>query len=105
MQQQQQHGDIVENLPTDQQEPSPHETQLFDTVFTQKKTIFDTIMGESKNILLLGALYILLSLPPLDNLLKRYIPLLESPYMLVGFKAVLLMVIYFVVVNIYLVRK
>lgn len=100
-----QYGDIVENLPTDHNEPSLQETQLVDALFTKKKTVFDKIMGESTNILLLGALYILLSLPQIDTLIKRFIPMGESPYMMIGIKAILLMVIYFIVVNIYLVRK
>ena len=99
-------GDIIEQLPSDQTVPSHNEIRLVETLFQQKKTIVDKILTNTKDILIIGLLFIVISLQPVDELIKKFITITESsPYILIVVKALLLMILYFVVSNFYLSRN
>lgn len=99
-------GDIIEQLPSDQTVPSHNEIRLVDTLFQQKKSIVDKILTNTKDILIIGLLFVVISLPPVDVLIKKFITITESsPYILIVVKALLLMILYFIVSNFYLSRK
>ena len=65
----QQHiGDDINQLPSDESVPSYNEVRIVDKFFQQKKSIFDRILHQTKDIVILGALFIILSLPFVDNI-------------------------------------
>lgn len=98
-------GDIIEHLPSDQTVPSHNEIRLVDTLFQQKKSIVEKILTNSKDILIIGILFVIFSLPSVDDLIKKFITITEnSTYILVGIKALLFMIVYFIVNNFYLSR-
>jgi hypothetical protein len=107
MQQQQQPvGDVIEQLPVDMSVPSHNEIRIVDQLFQQKKGIFDHILGQTKDIVILGGLFIVFSLPFIDNLIKKFFTAAgTSPYILIGIKALLFVFSYFIIKNLYLVRK
>jgi hypothetical protein len=107
MQQQQQPvGDVIEQLPADMSVPSHNEIRIVDQLFQQKKGIFDRILGQTKDIVILGGLFIVFSLPFADNLIKKFVTAAgTSPYILIGIKALLFVFSYFIIKNLYLVRK
>ncbi len=107
MQQQQQPvGDVIEQLPADMSVPSHNEIRIVDQLFQQKKGIFDRILGQTKDIVILGGLFIVFSLPFTDNLIKKFVTAAgTSPYILIGIKALLFVFSYFIIKNLYLVRK
>lgn len=99
-------GDIIEQLPSDQTVPSHNEIRLVDTLFQQKKSIVDKILTNTKDIMIIGLLFVVISLPPVDVLIKKFITITEnSPYILIVVKALLLMILYFIVSNFYLSRN
>ena len=99
-------GDIIEQLPADNSVPSYNETIIVDKLFQKKKNIIDKILLSTKDILIMGILFIMFSLPQVDELIKRLVkPAENSPYILVGIKAVLFMVLFFIIKNVYLARK
>lgn len=99
-------GDIIEQLPSDQTVPSHNEIRLVDTLFQQKKGIVDKILANTKDILIIGLLFVIISLQPVDELIKKFITITEnSPYILIVVKALLLMILYFIVSNFYLSRN
>lgn len=99
-------GDIIEKLPVDTSVPSHNEIRITDQLFQKKKGIFDKILQNSKNIIILGILFIILSLPFVDNFIIKFINITgTSPYILIGVKAILFMFSYFIIKNIYLARK
>lgn len=99
-------GDYIDQLPSDTSVPSHNEIRIVDKFFQQKKSIFDTILLQTKDIIIIGCLFILFSLPFVDNLIKKFVKITEtSPYILVGIKALLFVIIYFFIKNIYLARK
>lgn len=107
MQQQQQPvGDVIEQLPSDMSVPSHNEIRIVDQLFQQKKGIFDRILGQTKDIVILGGLFIVFSLPFIDNLIKKFVTAAgTSPYILIGIKALLFVFSYFIIKNLYLARK
>ena len=99
-------GDMIEQLPTDQTVPSHNEIRIVDTLFQKKKGIIDRVLKNTKDVLILGILFMVFSLPLLDNLIKSFINLAEkSEYILVGIKAILFMISYFIINNVYLIRR
>lgn len=99
-------GDIIENLPVDESVLSHNEIRIVDQLFQRKKGIFDKIMSNIKDILIIGTLFIFFSINFIDNIIKKFIPSsVNSQYILIGAKAFLFMVTYFVVKNIYLIQK
>lgn len=105
-QQQQPFGDIIEQLPVDTSVPSHNEIRITDQLFQQKKSIFDKILHNTKDILILGGLFIIFSLPFVDNLITKFITVAgSSPYILIGVKTLLFVFSYFIIKNLYLARK
>jgi hypothetical protein len=99
-------GDIIEQLPFDQTIPSHNEIKIVDSLFKQKKGFFDKLLHHTKNILIMGALFVLFSLPQVDNLIQQLIPITTSShYIFIGIKAVIFMFSYFLIENLYLSRK
>lgn len=99
-------GDIIAQLPTDQTVPSHNEIRIVDTLFQKKKSIVDRILKNTIDVLIVGILFIVFSLPLVDNLIKKFINMAEkSEYILIGVKAILFMLSYFIVNNIYLIKK
>lgn len=105
-QQQQPLGDPIDQLPADTSVPSHNEIRIVDQLFQQKKSVFDRILSQTKDIIVLGGLFILFSLPFMDNLIKKFITATEtSPYILIGVKTLLFAISYFIIKNLYLARK
>jgi hypothetical protein len=99
-------GDMIETLPSDQSVPSHNEIRLVNQLFQKKKGIFDKILLNTKDILIIGGLFVLFSLSQVDRLIKKVIPSADkSPYILLGIKTILFIIIYFIIKNIYLAKK
>lgn len=99
-------GDVITNLPVDQSIPTHTEIQILDTLFKQKQGTIQRVFSGTKDVLIIGFLFILFSLPQIDELIKKFAPSAEnSPYILMLVKTVLFMVAYFIIKNMYLVRK
>ncbi len=99
-------GDPLDSLPTDQSSPSVEEIQMVENLFPAPQSTFNRILSQSKGMLVLGLLFLLFSLPQADSLLGKIIPATRtSPYMQLGIKTVIFVVVYYIVTNLYLVRK
>ena len=99
-------GDIIENFPVDQTIPSHNEIRIVDTLFKKKKSLFDRILQHTKDILIIGALFVIFSLPFIDGLIKKFIPITnKSQYIFIGIKTLMFMFSYFLIHNLYLARK
>jgi hypothetical protein len=99
-------GDYIDKLPLDNIMPSHEEIKLVDTLFKEQQTTFNKIFINLKDVLILGLLFVAFSVPQLDSVVMKILPCTEkSPYLLIGAKALLFMLVYFVIKNVYLVRK
>lgn len=99
------HGDDIKQLPVDKIPPTHQELTIVNSLFKEQKNIFDKILEKSKDLLILAILFILFSLPLINDFINKYIPITnKSFYILIGIKAFLFVFSYFIVKNIYLVR-
>lgn len=99
-------GDPIAQLPVDQSQPSHNELQIVNTLFTKHKSTMDILLEEAKDSLIIGALFVIFSIPLVDNLIKRVLPITEkSPYILIGIKAIAVMAFYWLIKHFYLSRR
>ena len=100
-------GDDITKLPVDKNPPSVNEIHLVNSLFTeQNKNMISTILSEGKDAILVGILFILFSLPQIDEMFHKFIPSSKnSIYILLGIKAILITIIWWVIKYFYLSRK
>jgi hypothetical protein len=105
-QQQQPIGDLINQLPVDDTTLSHNEIRIVDQLFHQKKGIFDNILSKTKDFVILGLLYVVFSLPFVDELIKKCVTMTgTSTYILIAIKALLFVFSYFIINNLYLAKK
>lgn len=98
-------GDIINELPTDETFPSKDELKILNTLFKNQGTV-QKIFDKTKDVLLVGFLFIILAIPQVDDLVYKIAPsTASSPYILIFVKALIFMFLFFVVQNMYLVRS
>lgn len=97
-------GDNIDNLPMDGTTPSASDIKMVDTLFKPKITMMQRLLSGTKEFIVLFILYIAISLPQIDTLISQFTST-ESPYIIMGIKGFILVVTYFVITNMYLVRK
>ena len=99
-------GDIINTLPTDKNNPNEVEQNIANTIFGEKLSITEKLVKEGKDMFIIGFLFVVFSLPPLDNIIKKFIPItVNSIYILILIKAILLMIIFWLIKHFYLSRK
>jgi hypothetical protein len=99
-------SDRIDTLQTDQTAPSHAEIQIVNSLFKEKIGTVKRIMNGTKDVLIMGVIYVLMMLPQIDSLIKKVLPVsATSVYILILVKAIIFMLMYFIVKNIYLVRK
>jgi hypothetical protein len=100
-------GDDITKLPVDKNPPSVNEIHIVNSLFTeQNKSIINTILSEGQDAILVGILFILFSLPQIDEILYKFISSTKnSIYILLGVKAILITLLWWVIKYFYLSRK
>lgn len=99
-------ADVITQLPSDKSQPTHNELQLVKTLFKEHGSTMSSIANEGKDSFLIGLLFIVFSLPMLDGLVIRIFPSAEtSSYTLLGIKALVLMLTYWVIKHYYLAKK
>jgi hypothetical protein len=98
-------SDFIDDLPVDKNPPSESEMNIINSIFSQKQNIRKLLLG-TQDVLLVGFIFILFSLPQIDEYIMKIFPsTTKSPYILIGLKTILFMLFYFISKNIYLARK
>lgn len=99
------YADLIENLPTDKNTISQTEADIVNTLF-KKKAMIDIVLSSSKEVLLAGILFVVISVPQIDEFVKKFIPIANnSQYILLFLKSLIFMILFFVIKNLYLARK
>ena len=99
-------GDPILQLPVDQNTPTNDEIQIVNTVFKKYENTANVIFVELKDSIIVGVLFIILSIPQVDDIIKKYIPMTSSSYyMLILVKTLILMVLFWVIKHFYLSKK
>lgn len=99
-------SDMIETLPTDQTEPTQGELVIIDNLFRKQMGILDRALSGLRDVVVIGVVFLLISTSQAESLIKRFIPVTEnSCYLLLLVKTLCFMFMYFLVKNLYLVRK
>jgi hypothetical protein len=99
-------SDDINVLPFDQSNPTDTEMQIANSLFKENYTNVEKIVFGLKDVFVVGILFFIVSLPQLDEMIKGFYPYTAtSIHALLLFKAVIFMVLYFVIKNMYLVKK
>lgn len=101
-----QNGDIISDLPADETQPSHNEIRIVNALFKEHNNTLTAILKEGQDAILVALLFIILSFPQIDDMIKRFLPVTEkSEYFLIGFKALIIMILFWIVKHYYLARK
>jgi hypothetical protein len=96
---------LLVQLPTDASMPSHEELQIINTIFQENKATNGKLFNEAKEIVIIIILFIILSIEPVDKLLKKFIPSSNNQYILILIKGIILGVSFYVIKNFYLIKK
>ena len=97
--------DYIEQLPTDESEPNVDELYLVNTMFSNNDDtarVFDNF----KETIVVGFLFILLNMPFINNIIKSSLRFTENSFTIFVFvKAIICMILFFVINNFALCRN
>jgi hypothetical protein len=99
-------GDLIRELPSDQTVLSHNEEKIADTLFQKQKSTVDLILEKSKDILLVGILFMIFSMSQTNEFIHKFVPFSNtSEYTLIIVKTCIVMALFFILKNIHLARK
>ncbi len=99
-------GDMIDSLPNDNTVLTHSETQIMEHLFKNHHTGIQEMMKNLQDLILMALIFMIISLPQVDDQIKRFVPTAaNSVYILIMIKAVAFVGIYFILKNLYLVRK
>ena len=99
-------SDNLSSLPTDKNNPSEVDKNMTDTIFGANLSMSQKLVKEGKDMMIIGLLFIALSLPQVDELIKKFIPAAQnSDYILILIKAIMVMVLFWLIKHFYLSRN
>ena len=95
--------DTISNLPTDQSIPSEQELLLLNSLFEEKKTHIRHIANEAYEPFFVGILFVILSIPKVDEMINLYIPVTQnSIYFLLLTKMFIIMISFWILKHFHL---
>ena len=99
-------SDFIEVLPVDKTQPTYEELHVINTLFKSHNNTMNVIFNEAKESLIVGFLFILFSIPQIDSLFNKYIPVTnKSIYFLILIKALFIIVIFWILKHFNLILK
>ena len=101
-------SDPIENLPIPQTpvHPNHNELKIVDTIFKENRPMTDRIVHEFKEPAIIALLFIIVSMPQIDEMIAKFIPSIAgSPYMILGLKAIVLGLMFWLIKNFVLAKK
>ena len=100
--------DIIANLPIDKSIPTESELIMLNTLFKdkEKKSIVRSVINEAYEPFFVGILFVLLSIPQLDEFIKSNIQITQnSLYFLLLFKMFIIMILFWIIKHFHLCKK
>ena len=98
--------DKLADLPVDDVAPSPKEVHLVDSLFKQQPSIVKKVTAEIKDIVVVIALFMLFSLPPVIRLMEGWFTIMQtSPYINIMIRALLFTATFWTIKHLYLSRN
>jgi len=99
-------GDPINQLPTDKNQPSLNEAKIINSLFEKNYTTVELVFDELKDSLIFAILFIIISLPQIDNMIYSVAPITKnSIYFMLGLKAIIIVALHWLIKYYYLSRK
>jgi hypothetical protein len=99
-------ADHINQLPDDQTQPSHNEIMIVNSLFKEHGNTMNVIFKEIQDSLIIGLLFIVFSLPQIDEIIKKTLPMADkSIYILLFVKAILVSALFWLIKHFYLSRK
>ncbi len=91
-------GDFIRNLPTDNSIPNHEELVIVDNLFQKHKNTMKNLLSEFRDSIIAGILYVIFSIPQLDQLFHKLLPITQNSFIiLIIIKALLFIVLLYVI--------
>lgn len=88
-------SDLIEILPVDKTQPTYDELNVINTLFKTHNNTMNVLFNEIKETLIVGILFLLFSIPQIDDLFKKFIPISNnSIFFLILIKSLFVMLIF-----------
>ena len=98
--------DYIEKLPMDDSEITPSELKIMKSLFSENSISSFRLKHEVKQSIILVALFILVSLSYIDDIITKFFPIIgNSEYFMLIAKGIIFACSYFIIKNIHLIRK
>ena len=99
-------ADHISQLPADQTQPSHNELMIVNSLFKNHGNAINAVFKEIQDAVLVGILFIVLSLPQIDDMIKKMLPMTQnSIYILLLVKAITIIALFWLIKHFYLSRK
>ncbi len=99
-------GDNISTLPVDKIPPTHDDLEIVNNLFPMQSIPMQIVASESKDAVIVGLLFVMFSLPPVDDFIKKFLPVTEkAPYLLIFIKAFAFIILFWILKNFYLSRK
>jgi hypothetical protein len=99
-------ADVIDQLQEDKNAPSHDEINMVNTLFKKERSTIQKIFNEVKTVIFVALLYIALSIPYVDTLIQKVIPITQTSWMiLILIKAVVFMFIFYFLNNMYFAKS
>ncbi len=93
-------GDFIQNLPTDQSIPNHEELAIVENLFKNHKKTMGNVLYEFRDSIIAGLLFILFSVPQIDQLFHKIVPITEKSFIiLLIIKTIIFIVLLYVIIN------
>lgn len=90
--------DLIIELPTDEESVIvENELQILNMVFKENPSSFRVIIKELYESFIVGILFIIFSLPYIDNILNSIIPVTNNYFFLILIKSIVVMILFWVI--------
>jgi hypothetical protein len=99
-------GDYLKNLPVDSSISTVNEQAVINTLFTTQKKNITKLFGGLKDVILVGVLFAVFSLPFVNNCVNNIFKFTtNSTFYTIVLKTILFMLIFFILQNYFLAKK
>ena len=99
-------SDNLKSLPTDKNIPSESDIHMTNSLFGENKSVTEKIIYEGKDMIIIGILFVTFSLPQIDEIIQNLLPITKtSNYILIASKALMVMILFWLIKHFYLSRN
>ena len=99
-------GELITSLPTDDTAYTKEQLEMAKILFKENEGTLNILANELKESLIICTLFIIFTLPYIDEYIKKIIPISQGSYpILMGFKCIFIIILFYIVKNFHLSRK